>query len=129
MSVAQVGGVHYTTDANGVGHWDLMEKYDIAYLEGNATAYVFRWRRKESPEQDLLKAISYLEKRLDSRRGPRRKIPWTVLKKWCEAVRMPVVEEQIFLKVLVFGRPSDIREAVKLLRALLEDWKERVTQQ
>lgn len=56
----QVGGDHYAND-NDMGHWDLMELYNVSYLIGNATKYICRHAKKNG-KQDVLKAISYLEK-------------------------------------------------------------------
>ena len=56
----QVGGDHYAAD-DQIGHWDLMEDYNVSYLIGNATKYICRHHRKNG-KQDILKAISYLEK-------------------------------------------------------------------
>lgn len=58
----QVGGDHYKTE--GPEHWDLCARYEIGYLEGCATKYILRWRRK-SGIQDLEKALHYIQKRLE----------------------------------------------------------------
>jgi hypothetical protein len=55
----QHGGDHYKgTDYE---HWDWVNDVKLGYLVGNATKYVFRWRRKNGLE-DLEKAIHYVEK-------------------------------------------------------------------
>lgn len=58
----QIGGDHYKIE--GPEHWDLAARYEIGYLEGCATKYILRWRRKNGI-QDLEKAIHYIEKRLE----------------------------------------------------------------
>lgn len=70
----QVGGDHYKA-APGQGHWDLMEEFDISYLEANASKYLMRYDRKGSPLDDLAKAKSYLQRLLESRTRARRLIP------------------------------------------------------
>lgn len=62
MSVNEIqhGGDHYKT--GGVEHWDLVEAFNIPYLEGCASKYVARWRRKNGVE-DLKKAQHFLQKR------------------------------------------------------------------
>lgn len=54
----QVGGEHYRAS---IQHWDLIEGDGHGYLEGCATKYLTRWRRKNGL-QDLDKAVHYLEK-------------------------------------------------------------------
>lgn len=56
--VKQVGGNHYEAKYQ---HWDLVVDNDIQYLEGNATKYISRWRKKNGV-QDIEKAISYVQK-------------------------------------------------------------------
>ena len=54
----QIGGDHYKTSFE---HWDLVEESGMGYLEGNASKYVARWRKKNG-KQDLEKALHYVEK-------------------------------------------------------------------
>lgn len=62
----QIGGDHYKTGAS-FQHWDWVNEIKLPYLAGVASKYVARWRRKGSPEDDLLKAVHYLEKCLEVR--------------------------------------------------------------
>jgi ribosomal protein L37E len=65
--VRQHGGTHYEQSTGmcpmcgfaGLEHWDLYA--EAPYLEGSATKYITRWRRKGGVE-DLRKAITVLEK-------------------------------------------------------------------
>ena len=59
--VEQVGGDHYKADYQ---HWDWVAETGLGYLEGNATKYLARWRKKNG-RQDLEKALSYIQKLLD----------------------------------------------------------------
>lgn len=54
----QVGGSHYKTSYE---HWDFVLATGMGYLEGNATKYVARWRKKGGIA-DLRKALHYLNK-------------------------------------------------------------------
>jgi len=54
-------GDHYQA---GFQHWDLIEKYGVGYLEGCATKYITRHRKKNGV-QDLIKAKHYTEKLLE----------------------------------------------------------------
>lgn len=56
--VDQVGGDHYRAEFQ---HWDWAAETQLGYLEGNATKYVARWRKKNG-RQDLEKARSYVLK-------------------------------------------------------------------
>lgn len=59
----QVGGSHYK-NAEQFEHWDLCLAVGMGYLEGNATKYVSRWRKKAGL-QDLQKALHYVDKLLE----------------------------------------------------------------
>lgn len=56
--VEQVGGTHY---GNKYGHWDYCKDAQTPYLEGHATKYIYRWRKKGGIE-DLEKALSFIDK-------------------------------------------------------------------
>lgn len=58
MTVEQVGGDHYDATYE---HWDYASETGLGYLEGCASKYVTRWRKKDGV-QGLQKAISYLQK-------------------------------------------------------------------
>lgn len=58
MTVQQVGGTHYQA---AYQHWDWVVDTGLGYMEGNASAYVTRYRRKGGII-DLEKAVSYIEK-------------------------------------------------------------------
>ena len=59
--VPQVGGDHYQAE---YAHWDWCAETGLGYLEGNATKYLARWRKKQG-RQDLEKARWYLQRELD----------------------------------------------------------------
>ena len=61
--VAQEGGDHYQAEYQ---HWDFVLEAEIGYLAGNATKYISRWRKKNGV-QDLLKALSYIDKMIATR--------------------------------------------------------------
>jgi hypothetical protein len=58
----QIGGDHYKTKYE---HWDLVIKTGMGYLEGCATKYVSRWRKKGGVA-DLEKALHYVDKILEN---------------------------------------------------------------
>ena len=65
--VKQYGGTHYENStaicpkcgSSDLQHWDLYA--EAPYLEGTATKYITRWRRKGGVA-DLRKAITVIEK-------------------------------------------------------------------
>jgi hypothetical protein len=62
----QVGGCHYK--ASGMQLSEFLEKNKVGFLEGNAMKYVFR-HDKKNKEEDLLKAIQYIQFILKYRYG------------------------------------------------------------
>jgi hypothetical protein len=58
----QHGGSHYK--GAKFQHWDLIAKNKIGYLEGCASKYASRWRKKNGLE-DLQKGVHYCDKILE----------------------------------------------------------------
>jgi hypothetical protein len=59
----QHGGDHYK--GAEFQHWDLIVKNRIGYLEGHATKYLSRWRKKNGVE-DLQKSLHFVDKLSES---------------------------------------------------------------
>jgi len=57
----QVGGDHYSRGGR-YQHWDFIEDHGLGYLEGYASKYMLRWRKKGTPVQDLEKSIHCVTK-------------------------------------------------------------------
>jgi hypothetical protein len=60
VNAYQVGGAHYAKGGE-YQHWDWVESNGIGYVEGCASKYVTRWRRKNGV-QDLEKARHFIAK-------------------------------------------------------------------
>lgn len=58
----QMGGDHYRSDYQ---HWDLVLNSRMGYLEGCATKYVARHRKKNGVD-DLRKALHYVDKLMEA---------------------------------------------------------------
>ena len=58
----QVGGTHYTTKK--IQPWEVIEKNQMGFFDGNALKYLMRWKDKGGTE-DLKKAVHYIEKLID----------------------------------------------------------------
>lgn len=61
----QVGGRHYKT---AYEHWDLVLDTGMGYLDGCATKYIARHRKKNGQE-DLQKALHYVNKLIEASRA------------------------------------------------------------
>lgn len=58
----QIGGDHYAKKT--IQPWDIIDEYGLDFYAGNVIKYVLRYKDKNG-EQDLKKAIHYLEKLID----------------------------------------------------------------
>lgn len=116
--VKQVGGTHYKT--SGDQHWDLIDRYDIPYLEATASKYVVRWRKKNGVE-DLEKAVSYLEKVRERNSATRsRLVPIDALASFCEENNMGWVEVTILHAILCDDGTHSINYAIQLIKAAID---------
>jgi hypothetical protein len=104
--VAQVGGDHYETPGK-TQHWDLMLRYDVGYVEGNASKYICRYKRKGVPLLDLQKGKSYLEKMLAEASYPvhRRLIPLSALNQFFLEAKLD--ENQTRLMTLIHAQGNE----------------------
>jgi hypothetical protein len=57
----QIGGDHYKSEYQ---HWDFVEHLGLDYLQGCATKYISRWRKKNGVE-DLKKSLHYIQKLIE----------------------------------------------------------------
>jgi hypothetical protein len=118
--VKQEGGAHY----QGVDkqHWDLMEEFDVAYLEAQVSKYLLRWRRKGGVG-DLRKALTFIEKMLKCRQsqGARRLVPAHELDTLFNAMETEKRERRIISLILVSGSHDDVLTArMDLMRLISE---------
>lgn len=58
---------HY--QGNGLEVIDVIEKFDLNYRLGNAIKYILRAGKKNATQEDLKKAIWYLQRELSSLKG------------------------------------------------------------
>ena len=113
----QIGGDHYKTEYE---HWDLVLATGMGYLEGCATKYVSRWRKKDGV-LGLEKALHYVEKLRES--GSllisRRQHP--------SYARGQHPSAAMFLEVEVerFVRANDLSPTEHRIIADLVDWDDR----
>ncbi len=127
----QVGGDHYGRAK--IQHWDYTECNGLGYLEGCATKYATRSRKKhETPVQDWMKAQHYVLKLLDLFRDGLRLnrrlelnaagTPLVIgLEEFAESNEL-TADEQTFVGLMTFwSDEQDLQEAVAIASKVLKD--------
>lgn len=116
----QIGGDHYKNGA--LEHWDLIERHGIGYLEGCATKYIARWRKKNGL-QDLEKADHYVQKLIElfdeGVRLPRGVVPHQTIADFCRVNGCDVVEAGALNMLLHWSTRQHLEEARKDIRSLI----------
>jgi hypothetical protein len=106
---------------NEYQHWDLVITIPLGYLEGCATKYVARWRKKGGIN-DLHKAMHYLDKLMEIypynpvRKLTRSEIQYEV-SRFSAANHLSIVEEEFIFLLSSYKTEDDLRTA----RLVLED--------
>jgi hypothetical protein len=118
----QVGGTHYQAS---IQHWDFVELNGLGYLEGVATKYITRARRKHAnPQEDLQKAIHYLEKLRAlfwaGHRKPKRNKLVVGVADFCTTNLLNPQEEAIIRHIALWKEASDLTTAISLIQELLK---------
>lgn len=119
----QVGGDHYRSK---VQHWDYVELNGLGYLEGCATKYATRNRKKhEDPTQDLEKAVHYVEKaqalHLAGFKVPRSGPLRITVEEFAEANGLTSNEEQV-VRILTFWQDAaDLQTAIELIQDMIAE--------
>lgn len=124
----QVGGDHYRSK---VQHWDYVELNGLGYLEGCATKYATRNRKKhEDSTQDLEKAVHYVEKAqalyLAGLKRPRvsgrNAVPLRItVEEFAEANGLTSNEEQV-VRILTFWQDAaDLQTAIELIQDMIAE--------
>jgi hypothetical protein len=118
----QVGGNHYKV-SGGRQHWDLIDDFNVGYLEGCFTKYVTRWMSKDGLK-DLRKAEHFAQKLYEKRsamnsveRCPN--VPTFEIFQYASANRLGPAEFQLVEKMLTWKQPSDLLEVLRLLADLI----------
>lgn len=117
----QVGGSHYRSEMQ---HWDLISLYGVGYLEGCATKYVMRWKKKGGV-QDIEKSSHYIQKVMDNHRlhgiQAQAEVPRDVLDQFCSLNRLPLLEERIVRLLCSWKNYGDLVDAQAAVKALLAE--------
>jgi hypothetical protein len=119
----QIGGGHYASELQ---HWDLIERYGIGYLEGCATKYVTRHRKKNG-KQDLLKAQHYVQKLIElydeGVRLPRGIVPINVVGDFTKANELDTLEMAVVVHLCSWNCRGHLEMAAKDLEDLLIQYR------
>lgn len=117
----QVGGLHYQAELQ---HWDLIEENGIGYLEGCATKYVTRWRKKNG-RQDLEKALHYTDKLIElteaGLRDPRGRVDDATVKRFAKANGLTEIETTIIKFLVQWEDTTQLLLAKLALKELIEE--------
>ena len=128
MTVAQVGGTHYSSDYH---HWTLMLKLRVPYHEGVATKYVTRWRKKGEGLLDLKKALSFLNKLEEYRSEHPESLPKRVreelpyirqqVAEMCKANDLNDLERAFIERMCVWEQLEELAAARELLFLMMDE--------
>lgn len=126
----QVGGDHY---GKKLQHWDVVEDNGIGYLEGYASKYIARWRKKNGL-QDLEKALHITEKLIElaspkqgrATRYARGFVDNQTLVRFVIANDLELTDHVILRALWQWDRPIDLEVAVTHLKQLIREVKANV---
>jgi len=121
----QVGGSHYQV-VTGRQHWDLVDDFNVGYLEAGATKYITRWRGKDGLK-DLRKAGHFLQKLYEKRalmdfqrqalRMPQ--VPKMAIQQYVDDNHCGIEEAHIIFLILTWQSTGTIDLARKYINELI----------
>lgn len=117
----QIDGDHYVST---VQHWDFIEANGIGYLEGCASKYATRNRKKHGdPKKDLMKGMHYVEKLLELHRNSgrlnRRSSDTIPLDLFCNSNGLNDNETKVMGLLTYWTGEDDLIEAIHVLSQML----------
>lgn len=118
----QVGGSHYKT---AYEHWDLvLDVRHVGYLEGCATKYVARWRKKGGLA-DLKKALHYHNKALERAPVPLWSLTYTEIlacvMRFADINQLEALERAYIAALLTWQNRYDLESAREHLLQLMDE--------
>lgn len=117
----QVGGKHYKTEYE---HWDLSLEIPYSYLEGCATKYVTRAKKKNGIE-DLKKALHYVNKLQENGNYQVRALKHTEIRfeidRFVEANSLGILESRFCEVLATWEAKSELDEARQIIFQLLDE--------
>lgn len=118
----QIGGQHYKS---ALQHWDIVDTYEVPYLEGCATKYLSRWRKKNGA-QDLEKAKHYVEKLIEQLplRSRPTYVPGHILDRFQAENGIPAEDMEPIRKIFCWDQKADLQVAITWIDALIAEASE-----
>lgn len=124
----QVDGQHYKAD---VQHWDFVIENGLGYLEGCATKYAIRNRKKHSdPTIDLQKAIHYVKKLQESHlagisfnRRPHMQALTISVESFADFNNLSANERQVTELLTYWDDAADLQDAIEVLENMINEAK------
>lgn len=117
----QIGGTHYKTSYE---HWDFVRDAGLRYLDGCATKYLARWRKKDG-RKDLEKALHYVDKMREEVYAPTSAPYFQQHTARCAErfadVNELTLEERACLLLICEKTEQSLTQANILIRLLLDD--------
>jgi len=122
----QVDGRHYRAQ---VQCWDFVERNGLGYLEGQATKYITRSRKKhDSPIVDWEKAIHYIEKLRElymsgwraNRSGAYAK--GFSLYVFASSNDLNATETRVVELMVIWEDSSDLTAAIEMIRGMISEY-------
>ncbi len=121
----QIGGDHYLQEYM---HWDFAEQTGMGYLEGCATKYVSRWRKKDGV-QGLMKSVHYIEKLKELNANGNRHNRSFILPEYVDACihkfvtqsKSTLVEARIYAIAVKWQTSEDLDLMIKYIMQLIAE--------
>lgn len=118
----QIGGSHY---ASALQHWDVVEDHGIGYLEGCASKYISRWRKKNGL-QDLEKGLHFTDKTIElalTGRGPRGEVPLDIIERFVIANDLELMDKAILVRLWRWRTRDELQLAAYWFQQLINEEK------
>lgn len=118
----QVGGDHYKSEYI---HWDLVILTGMGYLEGNATKYIARAHKKGRAQEDLEKALHYIEKLSENANicSLRPVMPYALINeevaRFCDLNQLGILARTAMFTLVLWQSRADLANAASTVQAML----------
>jgi hypothetical protein len=131
----QVGGNHYKSNSQ---HWDFADTRWPGYLEATATKYIIRARRKGNLQQDLEKAVHYLEKLVERIAGGYRQplhddCPWAnahlpcPIEKLAKDNDLTIEETSAIGMICSWETVERVEEVIGIIKGIMAEYASPIT--
>ncbi len=121
----QIGGNHYRCKYQ---HWDFVTNNELHYLQGCATKYLARYRKKNGL-QDLEKAVHYVEKLKEVyEKGMKitERVPLFEIRKFCEANDVGEEVQEAIAQMLNISSVENLNKSIKMINIIHSFYKKEL---